>query len=131
MPIFDKPAMASDQTLRFVKIEIPEFEDREMVDKNLCFQIYGLEQERPLVRINNSFYQGKWYPENNFVIFSEKKIEIPTIPVQIDPVLFEEKKKTKIKIIKLKTDSRINNSNQQNQNILKKLRLFRIPIIVR
>ena len=123
--------MVSDQNIHFVKIEIPEFEDREMIDKNLCFQIYGLEQERPLVRINNSFYQGKWFPENNFVIFSEKKIEIFNIPIQIDPKLFEEKKKTKIKIIKLKTDSRINSSNQEDQSIHKKLRLFRIPLIVR
>ena len=42
----------------YLKIEIPEFEDRNSCEKISYFKIYGIEKERPLIRINNYFFQG-------------------------------------------------------------------------
>ena len=52
--------MGLDFSPHFFQIEIPELENREVVHKNVSFKIFGLDSERPIIRMNNYFYQGKW-----------------------------------------------------------------------
>jgi hypothetical protein len=110
----------------YLKIEIPEFEDRNSSEKIGYFRIYGIEKERPLIRINNYFFQGRWVKKKNFVIFTRKKIEFLNCISNSSSPLFKEKKKFKIKLIKLKK----NNTNSKNFFVSKKLRLYKIPLIV-
>merc|ERR1711865_1135936 len=77
--------------------EIPELENREPVGKSFFLKIHGIEHERPLVRINNKYYQGKWILKNNFVVFSKKKINLLGLTVHTDNSLFERKPKIKKK----------------------------------
>jgi hypothetical protein len=115
----------------YLKIEIPEFEDRNSNEKIGYFKIYGIEKERPLIRINNYFYQGRWVKKKNFVIFTRKKIEFLKLISNSNSSLFKEKKKFKIKLIKLKKNFKKNNTDSKNFFSSKKLRLYKIPLVIK
>jgi hypothetical protein len=112
-----------------LKIEIPEFENRESICENFYFKIYGIEKERPLIRINNNFYQGKWVLIKNFVIFTRKNFHIPGLSFTTDDFLFTEKNKIKIKKIKLKKN--LTSFKLNNISSCKKLRLYRLPLTIK
>jgi hypothetical protein len=115
----------------YLKIEIPEFEDRNSCEKISYFKIYGIEKERPLIRINNYFFQGRWVKKQNFLIFTRKKIEFLNLISNSSSPLFKEKKKLKIKLIKLKKNYKKNKGYSKNFFVSKKLRLYKIPLVVK
>jgi len=115
----------------YLKIEIPEFEDRNSCEKISYFKIYGIEKERPLIRINNYFFQGRWVKKQNFLIFTRKKIEFLNLISNSSSPLFKEKKKLKIKLIKLKKNFKKNKGYSKNFFVSKKLRLYKIPLVVK
>ena len=123
--------MNSQFTSHYFKIEIPELENRELLDKDLYFKIYGIENERPLVRINNNFYEGRWCFQKSFIIFTKNNNKIPELSVQSSKLFFVEKKKEKIKTIELKKISKSKKKFYNNIVVSKKLKLYRIPLIVK
>lgn len=123
--------MISNINLQYLKLEIPELENRELLSEHFCFKIYGIEKERPLIRINNNFYQGKWILKKNFIIFTRKETKIPQLYVQKDTFLFEDSLKVKIKKIRFKKELKSSNKNLECVATNKKLKLYRLPLIVK
>lgn len=123
--------MIAELPFQYLEMEIPELEDREIVGKSFFLKIHGIEHERPLVRINNKYYQGKWILKNNFVVFSKKKINLLGLTVHTDNSLFERKPKIKIKTIELKKNLKSTKIHSKNTMCSKKLKLYRLPMIIR
>ena len=123
--------MKTETVLNYLKIEIPEYDDRISSQKIEYFQIYGIEKERPLIRINNCFFQGRWVKKKNFIIFTRKKIKFLDFLSKSDSSIFEKKKKLKIKFIKLKKKFKNKNFKPNNFFVSKKLRLYKLPLIVK
>lgn len=123
--------MESTFSPHFFQIEIPEFENREIIHKNIFFKIIGLESERPLIRINNHFYEGKWVSGKNFIILPSKNTKVPELTIKSKCIFFPKNtKKIKIKTISIKKD-RITQFPTSDYIITgKKLRLYRIPLVV-
>ena len=116
---------------QYLKLEVPELENRESLSEHFNFKIYGIEKERPLIRINNNFYQGKWIVKKNFIVFTKKETTISNLLVQMDPFLFEDSLKVKIRKIKLKKEIKSSDKNLETFATNKKLRLYRLPLIIK
>ena len=119
------------KTPQYLKLEVPELENRESLSEHFNFKIYGIEKERPLIRINNNFYQGKWIVKKNFIVFTKKETTISNLLVQMDPFLFEDSLKVKIRKIKLKKEIKSSDKNLETFATNKKLRLYRLPLIIK
>lgn len=124
--------MGLDFSSHFFQIEIPELENREVTHKKVSFKIFGLESERPLIRMNNYFYQGKWVFGKNFIIFQSKNTKLSEFTIKSNFFVFpKNKKKTKIKTIAI-DKNQLNWSPSPKYIITsKKLRLYRIPLLVK
>lgn len=123
--------MESTFSPHFFQIEIPELENREIIHKNIFFNIIGLESERPLIRINNHFYQGKWVSGKNFIILPSKNTKVPELTIKSRYFFFPKNtKKTKIKKISINKDRITQCPTSEYIIIGKKLRLYRIPLVV-
>jgi hypothetical protein len=44
----------------FIFVEIPEFEGFFLDEKVKVMRLYGVESEKPLLRLNNFLFEGKW-----------------------------------------------------------------------
>ena len=118
-----------DLISQYLIIEIPEFENREIIGNDIYFKIYGIEKERPLVRINSSLYEGKWFFRKGFLIFTKKDIKLSKLPLRPNHSTFfwGSSKIRKIELGKSLKSSRLG----FNYNVCyKKLRLYRIPLII-
>jgi hypothetical protein len=123
--------MMTNINSQYLKLEVPELENRESLSEHFNFKIYGIEKERPLIRINNNFYQGKWIVKKNFIVFTKKETTISNLLVQMDPFLFEDSLKVKIRKIKLKKEIKSSDKNLETFATNKKLRLYRLPLIIK
>jgi len=47
--------------VEIIVMEIPEFESNEFHKKFSFFKIYGMESEKPIVRMNEYIFEGKWF----------------------------------------------------------------------
>jgi len=114
--------------IHYVEFEIPELEDREMVGRSFFLKIHGIEYERPLIRINNKLYEGKWVLKNSYFVFSKENTKLPSLQVNIDRTLFEKNPKIKVKIIELKKNLNSKKIYSNSSICSKKLKLYRIPL---
>ena len=121
--------MVSTSDSNYIKIELPSQEN--LNNQIFLFKIYGIEQDRPLVRINNLFYQGKWICKKNFVIFTENKTKIFETLLKTKSVFFKKRKRVKIKIIDLNTSIEKKKFDSENSIVCKKLKLYRIPVLIK
>jgi len=113
----------------FIFVEIPEFEGFFLDEKVKAMRLYGVESEKPLLRLNNFLFEGKW------IFFLYK------------PLLFSkqiEKNKKKIKknfILNFAKKNEKFTSNvflkkyfKSDKNIFsiekKTLRFYRIPLLI-
>ena len=117
---------------RHFKIEIPEFEGRKTTYSHLFLKIFGIESERPLIRINNDFYHGKWILEKNYIIFNSKNTKTSDIINKPTYSCFQiNGKKTKMKKMLVKKNQKARNLYSGDIIACKKLRLYRIPMIAK
>ena len=123
--------MKTESAFNYLKIEIPEYDDRISSQKIGYFKIYGIEKERPLIRINNCFVQGRWIKKKNFIILTRKNIKFLDLISNSESSIFEERKKMKIKFIKLKKKVKNDDIDSENFFISKKLKLYKLPLIVK
>jgi len=117
---------------RYFKIEIPEFEGRKTIYTHFFLKIFGIELERPLIRINNDFYHGKWILEKNYVIFNSRNTKTSEIINKPTCFFFQRnEKKTGIKKILVEKNQKTRNLYSSDIIGCKKLRLYRIPMVVK
>jgi hypothetical protein len=107
-------------------IEIPEFESLILTDKFSTFKITGIETEKPIIRLDNFLFEGKWYYNKDPIFFFKKK-EKSLLQSNFKNFLISNNKnkfsEQKLKIFSL--------NDHKNLNLIshKRLRLFRIPLI--
>ncbi|AFP65414.1 hypothetical protein CMESO_241 (nucleomorph) [Chroomonas mesostigmatica CCMP1168] len=114
----------------YLTIEIPEFDEITFTEKFTFIRITGIESEKPILRLNNYLFEGKWFhsPASTFV-FSKEKIN-----------LFQSEKKTfsidffcDKKLKNLQQKFKILNSEFLSEPfgffLYKRLRLHRIPLV--
>ena len=49
---------------QFIFIEIPEFEKNGITSPIIFFNIFGINSEKPVVRLDNFLFEGKWHIHN-------------------------------------------------------------------
>jgi hypothetical protein len=106
----------------YVFLEIPEFQKKGIGNSFIYFKILGLNSERPIVRLDNSLFEGKWYNFNSSsFLFSNKKI-IKINNYFLNQFLFTKNSASY-------NSKKINNFELLKINCIKKrLRLYRIPL---
>ncbi|ABW97900.1 hypothetical protein HAN_1g55 (nucleomorph) [Hemiselmis andersenii] len=110
----------------YVILEIPEFKGMNVADKFKKIKITGLETEKPIVRIDNFVFQGKWYFNNNSIFFSfSKNVEKINEDRKKFFSLFRLKRKNKNKSSFV---SKLGFSNQLGFFLKKRLRLYRLSL---
>jgi hypothetical protein len=110
-----------------VIIEIPEFEGLILTDKFSKFKIIGIETEKPIIRLDNYIFEGKWYYDSNSVFFFQKKeTTFLNWNQKIRPLIF-----SKSKYIKKKMGFFFFDNFNENLNFFsnKRLRIFRIALL--
>nr|UXY87632.1 hypothetical protein CcurKRNrm1_p102 [Cryptomonas curvata] len=114
----------------YVFLEIPEFQKNGIGNSVIFFKIFGINSERPIIRLDNTLFEGKWYNVNDssFLLINKKKNQIDDC--LLNQFLFIGNSffiKNSFKFNSKKT----NNFELLNVNCIKKrLRLYRIPLIV-
>nr|UXY86723.1 general transcription factor 3C polypeptide 6 [Cryptomonas paramecium] len=59
---------------KYLIIDIPELEKKNFLFSNIIFKIFGIESEKPILRLNNFLFESKWYiPTENFIFLKTKK----------------------------------------------------------
>jgi len=110
----------------YVILEIPEFKGMNLTNKFNKIKITGIETEKPIVRLDNFVFQGKWYSSNNSIFYSIYK----------NPENIKIKKEKFFSFLELKSKnkknskflSNLSHSNQFGFFLKKRLRLFRISM---
>jgi hypothetical protein len=115
---------------QFIFIEIPEFEKNGMTSPIIFFNIFGINSEKPIIRLDNFLFEGKWhnYSTSLFLGMTNKT---NTKNSSYSPQFFfmgnsfftnESTNYNKVKL---------NNFQLMNINCIKKsLRLYRIPLLI-
>ena len=117
--------------LKFLLLEIPEFEKNEFPEKIYSFNILGLNSEKPIVRIDNMLFEGKWYICIDSSLFFIQKLT-PLNYYECSPFFqltffFNTRKKKQSSFRKIKINYW---RNLNNKFIKKRLRLHRIPLLI-
>jgi len=102
----------------FIFLEIPEFEGFFLDEKIKAMRLYGLDSEKPLLRLNNFLFEGKWI----FFLYN--------------PILFsrhiENKKMNKKKFISNVFIKKYFKIDKHRFSVEKKiLRFYRIPLLIK
>nr|UXY88131.1 hypothetical protein Cry52Nrm1_p107 [Cryptomonas curvata] len=115
---------------QFIFIEIPEFEKNGITSPIIFFNIFGINSEKPVIRLDNLLFEGKWYNCNNSLILGMTNKSI-TKNDSYSPQFFfigssfftnDSTDYNKVKL---------NNFQLMNVNCIKKsLRLYRIPLLI-
>jgi hypothetical protein len=101
-------------TKKHFSLEIPEFEGFYLTDDIYIFRIYGIESEKPIVRINQFLFEGKWiFLQFMPIILSERYLGNND-----DELQKKSKKQCKISKLCLNDEKKV-------------LRLYRIPLLIK
>ncbi|AEA38760.1 hypothetical protein CPARA_1gp102 (nucleomorph) [Cryptomonas paramecium] len=61
---------------KYLIIDVPELEKKNFLFSNVIFKIFGIESERPVLRLNNFLFESKWYiPTESFIFLKTKKLD--------------------------------------------------------
>jgi len=116
--------MVLDNT--YIVLEIPEFRGMNLTDKIKKIKITGFETEKPIVRLDNYVFQGKWYLNTNSIFFSiSKNIEKINEKTFLSILKLKNKSKNKKKS---KFFSKSGFLNQFGFFLKKRLRLYRLSL---
>jgi hypothetical protein len=57
--------MSYEEEIQYIILEIPEYETSGTPSSIFYFNIYGINSEKPLIRLDNFIFEGKWYNCSN------------------------------------------------------------------
>jgi len=120
--------MSSSQIL---VIEIPEFEGNENHENFSSFKIYGIESEKPVVRINENIFEGKWFSPSTFSLFFTEKKNLSSDNFLKEKIIYEPDKKNYGKFKKLKILNKHKALKIYQSLLPKRLRLYRLPLCIK
>ena len=116
--------------LEYILLEIPEFEKNIIASSVVFFNIFGINSEKPVVRLDNFLFEGKWYYYNSSSFFFSNKKKSYKNSCNNNHSFFTgnsffRNSSNDLNFIKN------NNFKLLNVNCIKKrLRLFRIPLVI-
>ena len=116
--------------LECVLLEIPEFEKNVIASSIILFNIVGIQSERPIVRLDNFLFEGKWYNYNSSSFYFSNKKKDYEKNYNSNHFFFIGNSFFTTSLSNFKF-IKSNNFDLLNINCIKKrLRLFRIPLII-
>nr|UXY87144.1 hypothetical protein 1634Bnrm1_p104 [Cryptomonas sp.] len=123
--------MYSKEEVKYIILEIPEFEKILIPDKIVYFNIFGIFSEKPVLRIDNLLFEGKWYVCMHSSAFYSKEVKTNVNNEDTSKLFLfsednpREKNNSKFDLIKL------NCLHLTSNNFIgKRLRLYRIPLLI-